>query len=81
MVMFGLKGNSKVIMLMGILFPNLIKKWLFKSLQRSCNILNPLHHHSSMFIDTSIILETLNRVLLQSLVGDVEKAVPGRAVS
>lgn len=51
-------------MLMGLLFPNLIKKWLFESLQRSCNILYLLHHHSSIFIDTSIIFETLNRALL-----------------
>lgn len=62
--MFCLRGNSEVIMLMGILFPNLIKKWLFESLQRSCNILYLLHHHSSIFIDTSVILDTLNRALL-----------------
>lgn len=62
--MFFLQSNSKVVMLMGILFPNLIKKWLFESLQRACNILYLLHHHSSIFIDTSIIFKTLNRALL-----------------
>lgn len=39
MLMFCLQGNSKVVVIKGILFPNLIKKWLFESLQRPCNIL------------------------------------------
>ena len=62
--MFCLQGNSKVVMLMGILFPNLIKKWLFEFLQRPCNILYLLHHSSSIFIDTSVICKTLNSALL-----------------
>lgn len=62
--MFCLQGSSKVAVLMGILFPNLIKKWLFESLQRSCNILYLLHHNSSIFIDTCIIFKTPNRALL-----------------
>lgn len=57
MLMFFLQSNSTVVMLMGILFPNLIKKWLFESLQRPCNILYLLHHHSSIFIDTSTIFQ------------------------
>lgn len=61
--MFFLHDNSKVV-IMGIQFPNLIKKWLFESLQRPCNILYLLHHHSSTFIDTSIIFKTPNKALL-----------------
>ena len=55
MLLFCLQGNSKVVMLMGILLPNVMKEWHFESLQRPCNILYLLHHHPSIFIDTSII--------------------------
>lgn len=61
--MLSLHGSSKVAMLMGILFLNLIKKWLFEYLQRSCNILYLLHHHLSIFIDTCIIFMTPNRAV------------------
>lgn len=62
--MFCLQGNSKMVMLMGILFPNLIKKWLFEFLQRPCHILYLLHHSSSIFVDMFIIFKTPNRALL-----------------
>lgn len=62
--MLCLQGNSKEVMLIGILFLNLIKKWLWEPPQRPYNISYLLHPHSSIFIDVSVILKTLSKTLL-----------------
>lgn len=62
--MLCLQGNSKEAILIGILFLNLIKKWLLEPLQRLYNISYLLHPHPSTLVDLSVILATLNKTLL-----------------